>query len=166
MTTSKTTISLTDNEKKTVAVEKAFNKLKGNSIEHMTAVGNIIIKLKGDNKKLPKNALESVGLGDMPRQRVSDCLKLASCSDQDRKELIDSGKTGQTAVKELAKKNKKPVAEKAAKKKVDEKRQPENVVELAAVVLRELERLNIPRAELIKHLGLSQQEILKSQLVK
>jgi len=165
MTTSKTTISLTDNEKKTVAVEKAFNKLKGNSIEHMTAVGNIIIKLKGDNKKLPKNALESVGLGDMPRQRVSDCLKLASCSDQDRKELIDSGKTGQTAVKELAKKNKKPVAQKAAKK-VDEKRQPENVVELAAVVLRELERLNIPRAELIKHLGLSQQEILKSQLVK
>ena len=80
--------------------------------------------------------------------------------------MIDSGKTGQTAVKELAKKNKKPVAEKAAKKKVDEKRQPENVVELAAVVLRELERLNIPRAELIKHLGLSQQEILKSQLVK
>jgi len=166
MTTSKTTVILTDNEKKTVSVEKAFNKLKGNSIEHMTAVGNIIIKLKGDNKKLPKNALESVGLQDMPRQRVSDCVKLASCSDQDRKELIDSGKTGQTAVKELAKKNKKPVVDKSAKKKVDEKRRPENVIELAAVVLSELERLNIPRSELIKHLGLSKQEILKSQLVK
>jgi len=164
MTTSKTTITLTNNEKKTVSIEKSFHKLKGNSIEHMTALGNIIIKLKGDNKKLPKNALESVGLQDMPRQRVSDCVKLATCSDQERKELIDSGKTGQTAVKELAKKNKKSVAEKAAKK--DEKRQPENVVELAAVVLRELERLSIPRSELIKHLGLSQQEILKSQLVK